>query len=209
MLDVMAEKRRVRVDVETGKPVSRPDFGTRSEAIVREEERAEAQEAEEALVDDPGACSCPRPDPEDWHEVESDWSDITFVKTSLPAAMGVPLSYQSARIRLEAKAAGAGYTIPDDAMVLLGTGRFRRPLMLEVEDVPEDASDVVRPGGVVYTRMVPAPMGEMKKVVSESLDKAKGRYGRKPDGIWLWYLTCRVCSAARNFETMIVAHYRK
>jgi hypothetical protein len=67
---------------------------------------------------------------------------------------------------------------------------------------------VERPGGVVYTRLLPAPPGKVRIAVNTTEDEAKQRYGRGPDDTWLWYLTCRVCSEKRNFETLIVAHYK-
>lgn len=199
----MPQKRRVRVD--SGQPVAprvaQPDFGSGS--------KAPQPATEPAAVDDPDLCACPRLDRDDWHEVESDWRGLTFVRSSLFAFMGVPLNYRSARQNLEAAAVGSGATIPDDAMFFLGRGRFRRQLLLEVDDAPAEARGVVRPGGVGFSRLVPAPMGQMKKVVAETSEIASERYKRKPDAIWLWYLTCRVCSEARNFETLIIAHYRE
>ena len=85
---------------------------------------------------------------------------------------------------------------------------LRRPLMLEIEGAPEKAKGVVRSGGIVYTRLVPAPLGEIRQVVNETNRRAAERYGRKPDSTWLWYLTCRYCSADRDYETLVVAHYR-
>ncbi len=193
----MAEKRRVRVG--TGKPVAQPDFSVPA---------GKRDAARETLVDDPDACRCPRLERMDWHEVESDWSDATFVRTSMNAALGVPLGYQQIRGKLAALAAKASATVPDDAMVLLGEGKFRRPVLLEVEDAPAGAPGIERPGGISFSRLVPAPMGQMKSAVNDTVDAARERYGRKPDAIWLWYLTCRICSAARDFETLVLAHYR-
>ena len=153
-------------------------------------------------------CDCPRLDRDEWHEVESDWSDIAFVKIGMNAVVGVPIGYAGAKDQLIRKAAKAHATIPDDPMVLLGEGAMRRPVMLEVEDIPEAAKDIERPGGVAFTRLVPAPLGQMKHAVAETKSVAKARYGREPDTIWVWYLTCRVCSSEREFETLILAHYR-
>jgi hypothetical protein len=156
-----------------------------------------------------GPCSCPRLDADDWHEVESDWGDIAFVRTSITAAMGVPIGYTAARESLFNQARRAGIPVPDDPMLLLGEGKFRRPVLLEVEDGGTTAKGLFCPGGVIYSRLVPAPMGQIKRVVSETVEKARVRYGRRPDDVWLWYITCRVCSAERDFETLIVAHYKK
>lgn len=164
--------------------------------------------AEEVGEERPG-CNCPELDREDWHEVESDWSDIAFVKGSTNAVLGVPLGFGGIRGELERKAARAGAKVPEDPMFLLGAGRFRRPVMLEVEDAPRGAKDIVFPGGFAFSRLVPAPWGEMQKVVDQTEAIATEKYGRKPDDMWVWYLTCRECSAARNFETLIVAHYRE
>jgi len=155
----------------------------------------------------PVECNCPRLDPADWDGIESDWSDIAFLKTSVSALMGVPIGYGTARHGLEARAKKAGATIPNDAMVLLGGGRMSRKLLLEVEDVP-DSLKVTRPGGVAFTRLLEVPWGKMKEAVQNTTTEAKAKYGRKPDGLWVWYLTCRECSAARRFETLIVAHYK-
>ena len=181
----MAERRRIPID-EEGMPVRREDV------------------PEEA----PEACACPHLDKSDWDGVESDWSDITFVKTTTGAVMGVPVGYDSARDELRKKAAKAGATVPEDAMLLNGAGKFRRPVMLEVEGPARGAKDVERPGGMVYTRLFEAPWGELTKRADETSKEAAAKYGRKPDAIWVWYLTCRHCSRARNFETLVVAHYR-
>ncbi|MCK9517971.1 MAG: hypothetical protein M0R74_02920, partial [Dehalococcoidia bacterium] len=100
-------------------------------------------------------------------------------------------------------------TVPEDAMFLLGAGRFRRPVLLEVEDPKPGAKDVVRPGGFAYTRLVSAPWGEMQKAVDTTESIAREKYGRKPNDLWVWYLTCRECSQERNFETLFVAHFEE
>lgn len=183
----MSNQRRVPLD-ERGLPVRRED--------------AEGEPAP------PAECACPRLDPGDWDAVESDWSDIAFVKTSVSAVLGVPVGFDAAREALRKKAGRVSATIPDDAMLLMGPGKFRRPVLLEVEDVHAGARDIERPGGFVYTRLLPAPWGELPKVAQRVRKEAAGRYGREPDAFWVWYLTCRECSRERNFETLLVAHYR-
>lgn len=152
-------------------------------------------------------CTCPVLDPDEWHDVESDWSDIAFVTSTLNALLGVPVGYARAKAELTGRAQEIGAVVSDDAMLLLGAGRFRRPVMLEVEHPPERARGLTRPGGFVYTRLLPAPWGQMQRVVDETRDKARERYGRDPRDVWLWYLTCRRCSADRDFETLVLAHY--
>jgi len=154
------------------------------------------------------ACDCPRLDPADWNDVESDWADITFLRGTTNAFIGVPVGYAATRTQLLAKAASIGATVPDDAMLLMESGQFRRPVLLEVEGVSPSTKGIWAPGGVAYTRLLPAPWGELKKLVKETESLATAKYGRKPDGMWIWYLTCRICSAERNFETLILAHYR-
>jgi hypothetical protein len=154
-------------------------------------------------------CSCPRLDADDWDHAESDWSDITFLKAATKAVLGVPVGYDTSKKELVAKAAKLGLTVPDDAMLLLGAGRFRRSIMLEVEGAAPSTKGVERPGGIAFSRLVPAPWGSMQTVVDATRDLATDEYGRKPDEVWVWYLTCRICSAARSFETLIVAHYTK
>lgn len=165
------------------------------------------------LDDDAAAeeCACPRLDPEDWHEVESDWSDATFARTSVAAVLGVPLKFGQVRERVRAIADAAGAAVPDDAMLLIGPGRVKRPLMLEVEveGDPESMPGIVMPGGIAFTRLLPAPWGEMKNLARETEAIARKRYGRAPDTLWVWYLTCTHCSSAREYETLFVAHYKK
>lgn len=201
-------KRRVRVDVETRQPVARPQFsgGPLPDLPARPPE--EPDDSPPGSEDAPGLCSCPRLESADWHEVESDWSDIAFVEMSLPSAAGVPIGYQGAFTKLSERAIAMGATVPEQPMLLLGEGRFRRPILLEVDGAPQKAKGLVRPGGVAFTRLVPAPLGEIRHVVNETNRKAAERYGRSPDSTWLWYLTCRYCSAGRDYETLVVAHYR-
>jgi hypothetical protein len=157
----------------------------------------------------PSDCDCPRLDPDDWDGVENDWSDITFVRTTTSAVLGVPVGFDSSREQLRKKASRAGANVPEDAMLLIGSGKFRRPILLEVEDAPDGAKGIERPGGIAFTRLLPAPWGELPKVVERTRKEAREKYGRDPDDTWVWYLTCRVCSNARQFETLIVAHYRE
>ena len=188
----MTERKRRRVPVGAdGQPLAET-------IAVSIDEREEAEDE---------SCDCPVLDSADWDAVESDWSDITFLLGESKAMLGVPTGLRETRDSLMKRAADLGATVPEDAMVLLGEGRFRRPVMLEVEDVPA-AADVVRPGGVAFTRLVEAPLGTIKKVVSGAEADARARYGRTPDNRWVWYLTCRRCSAQRNYETLVIAHYR-
>lgn len=154
-------------------------------------------------------CSCPRLARDDWHDVESDWNDIAFVKSTVTAVLGVPMGYSGDRAGLEKKALALGLTVPEDPMVLLGPGRFRRSMLLEVEGAQPGVKGVEFPGGFVYTRVVEAPWGEMQKVVDEMNDAAAHKYGKAPDDLFVWYLTCRSCSHERNFETLLIAHYRE
>ena len=192
----MAERRRVRVD--TGAPVARPDF---SGAPPELDEDTPVPVAE-------AICGCPRLERDDWHEVQNDWSDIAFVQTSVAAAMGVPLRYNKVYDGLAATAKKLGATVPEDAMLLLGEGKFRRAVMLEVDGVPPGAKGIVRPGGIAFTRIASAPPGAIKEAVEATVAAARRELGRAPDETWLWYLTCRICSGDRDFETLVVAHYR-
>lgn len=153
------------------------------------------------------ACDCPQLDPADWDGVESDWSDITFLRASVKALAGVPVGFDAARDALLARAGALGLEVPEDAMLLIGEGKFSRPLLLEVEGDAHAAKDVVRPGGVAFSRLVEAPWGELAKAARRLRDEARDRYGRPPAAIYAWYLTCPLCSRERNFETLLVAHY--
>ena len=157
-------------------------------------------------TDEPEPCDCPRLEPYEWHEVESDWSDITFARIGIPALFGAPIRFWSNRRKLVGRAEDAG-VVPEDAMLLMGPGRVRRTVMLEVEDADTSRRDIVTPGGVVFTRLVPAPWGQMRSLMKETRNMARERYGRNPAAVWVWYLTCQRCSPERNFETLFVAHY--
>lgn len=190
----MPEMRRVPVDPKK-----------RKEAEELATYAADAAKESEGLT-----CECPELDPEEWHETESDWSDIAFLKSTTTAVLGVPFGYQSTRDELRAKAKDLDLELPEGGMVLLGEGKFRRPVLVEI-DVAQGTRgpDIFRPGGVAFTRLVPGKMGTLGKLLSETTGMAIGRYGRKPDNVWLWYLTCRECSEPRGFETLIVCHYRE
>lgn len=187
----MTQRRRVRVDDHGKKPKQQPPPAAANEPAP------------------PAGCTCPRLEQADWNDVESDWSDIAFLKTSTNALFGVPMGYDAARTGLEARAEKLGLTIPDDAIILLGAGQFRRPILLEVENVPPGTKGVIHPGGIAYSQLVEAPWGEMRHKAGAFTEAATERYGRKPDDVWIWYLTCRECSHERNFETLLIAHYRQ
>jgi hypothetical protein len=214
----MSEMRRVRVDGKKGgRRKAKAPGAPRTVAPTREDAAAQAEAAAPTpeattpdAVEDVEECVCPRLDAEDWHEAESDWGDIAFLRGSTTAVLGVPVGYQAMARELTQKAKESGYIVPEDPMVLLGQGKFRRPVMVEVE--PGEAAparDLIRPGGVAFTRLLPAPYGKLGKVVDETANLAREKYGRKPDDTWVWYLTCRHCSGPRDFETLIVAHYRE
>ncbi len=161
------------------------------------------------VYEDPIDCDCPHLDHMDWDEAENDWSDIAFLRGTTNAVMGVPFGYQSLTAELRAKAAKRGFVVPEDAMVLLGEGKFRRPLLLEVDVAPSETKDIYRPGGIAFTHIAPGPPGKVKDVLDETKMLAKEKYGRDADAEWIWYLTCRICSAAREYETLVALHYRK
>lgn len=157
---------------------------------------------------EPVRCPCPRLERDDWDDVESDWSGIAFLRAGTTAILGVPVGYAGSRAQLGKKAAKLGLVVPDDAMFLIGAGRFRRPVMLEVEGAAPGQRGVFHPGGLAYSRLVSAPWGQMGRVVEETRARARERYGRAPDALWLWYLTCRECSQEREYETLVIAHYK-
>ena len=97
-------------------------------------------------VEEEGECDCPRLDAADWDNVESDWSDITFLRGSTKALLGVPVSFAATRDELRTKAASLGATVPEDAMLLMGSGQFRRPVLLEVEGVTPSMKGIEAPG---------------------------------------------------------------
>lgn len=202
----MPERRRVRVD-DRKQRVTPPLIAREAAepAVAPPGESPDDAPAEAESV----VCQCPRLDPADWHDVESDWSDITFLRTTCRAAFGVPVGFSDARDDLEREAASLGGTIPEDAMLLIGEGRFRRPLLLEVEGVDPGHDRVYAPGGVAYSRLVSAPIGVIKKEHAATVEAARRRFGRAPDDVWTWYITCRICSGERDFETLFAAHYRE
>ncbi len=204
----MTERKRVPVSAKEGGPRRRAVPDSLPVSHDEADAAAGAEASAEAAAEGP-VCDCPILDPADWDDVESDWSDIAFLKTTSTAVLGVPMGFGSARAGLAAGAGKIGATVPENAMLLLGPGRFRRTLLLEVEVAPADTKGVERPGGFVYTRLLPAPWGQMRGQMDATRDAAREKYGRNPDHMWIWYLTCRVCSAARNFETLFVAHYRR
>lgn len=182
----MTERRRVPVSRQTGEPMV-PD---------------------PPVAEEPETCECPYLEAEEWDRVESDWSDITFVQAHVKAVMGVPMSFPALRDGLRVRAEELDAAIPPDAMLLLGPGRFRRPVLLEVEGADPAAEGVVQPGGIAWSRLVQAPLGSLQRFVDEAKIEAREQYGQDPDDMYIWYLTCRVCSSERNYETLIVAHYR-
>ncbi len=153
-------------------------------------------------------CACPRLDPEEWHEVESDWSGAKFLRGRVWSAFGVPLTYHRAWRGLEERARRHGLPVAEEPMVLLGPGRLARTLLLELADDAPVTPAVWQPGGFAFSRLVPAPLGAMKRELAATVEEARKRYGRPPDAVWIWYLTCASCSRARNFETLFLAHYR-
>ena len=81
--------------------------------------------ASEVPDDEDESCDCPVLDPVDWDGVESDWGDITFLKGTSKAMLGVPTGLRETRDELRDRADAIGASVPEDAMVLLGEGRFR------------------------------------------------------------------------------------
>jgi hypothetical protein len=155
-------------------------------------------------------CKCPLLDPDDWNAVESDWSDIQFLRGTTPAVLGVPLRFSATRDRLVKKAKQLGGKLPEDAMILVGNGKFRRDILVELDNnrkIPSNKK-IFDPGGVSFTKIYEAPWGQMRNLMTEFETQATARYGRRPDKTWVWYLTCQICTTERNFETLFVAHYK-
>ncbi len=149
------------------------------------------------------------------------WSKVKHIKGAADAKRGKIFSKLSKEITLAAKAGGGSpdmnarlrtailsakaQNMPNDTIdraVKKGTGE------IEGAAIEEIVYEGYGPGGVAFTRLLEVPWGKMKEAVQNTTTEAKAKYGRKPDGLWVWYLTCRECSAARKFETLIVAHYK-
>lgn len=158
-------------------------------------------------VDDSEPCDCPQLDPAEWHEAENDWSDIQFLRTHIKALAGVPMGFTALKSELIDRALASGATVPGDPMILLGEGRFRRPLLIEIEDAPPDLDGLFEPGGFAFTLLEKAPPGTVGKLEKQAREAAAAKYGRQPDHLWLWYLTCGRCSGERDFETLFVSHF--
>ena len=155
-------------------------------------------------------CKCPILDPEEWNAIESDWNDIRFLRGAAFAIFGVPLRFGATRNALIKTAKKLSGKLPEDAMILIGSGRFRREILIELDNhkkIP-DNKRIFEPGGFSFTRIYEAPWGQMRNLMTGFENQATTRYGRKPDQTWVWYLTCQICTTARNFETLFVAHYR-
>ena len=97
-----------------------------------------------------------------------------------------------------------------DAMILIGSGRFRREILIELDNLETipDNKRIFAPGGFSFTKIYEAPWGQMRNLMTEFETQATARYGRRPDKTWVWYLTCQICTTERNFETLFVAHYK-
>ncbi len=173
----MTEPRRIPLD-ERGMPVRKEDV---------------SEQAHEIASD----CDCPRLDPDDWDGVENDWSDISFVRTSTSAVLGVPVGFDGSREALRKKAAKAGATVPEDAMLLIGSGKFRRPILLEVEDALGGKALTARRDRL--HRQLPAPWGSSEGCGTQPPGSA-AKYGRERTTSG-WYLTCRLCSKARELRS--------
>lgn len=212
-------KRRVRVDrynvPETSEQADSVSAGASDSLPAAEDalvdgstgQSSQALEATEQEEEFPESCGCPVLDHADWHRVESDWSDISFLRLHAGAVFGVIANYQKLLDRVLAEAESVGLKPPDEPMVLLGPGKFRRPVLVEVEDTEETSVSLVRPGGFAYTQIVSAPPGQITDILAEAANTAGDKYGREPSAMWTWYLTCRKCSADREFETLFVAHF--
>ena len=95
----------------------------------------------------PVECNCPRLDPADWDGIESDWSDIAFLKTSVCALMGVPIGYGTARHGLEARAKKAGATIPKGTVVRwTSSDKGSGNVTLAADLAPNATIDVIESG---------------------------------------------------------------
>ena len=155
-------------------------------------------------------CKCPRLDPDEWNAIESDWNDIRFLRGAAPALFGVPLRFEATRNTLVKTAKQLSGKLPEDAMILIGSGRFRREILIELDNLETipDNKRIFAPGGFSFSKIYEAPWGQMRNLMTEFETQATARYGRRPDKTWVWYLTCQICTTERNFETLFVAHYK-
>ncbi|MFH1284096.1 MAG: hydrolase [Candidatus Peregrinibacteria bacterium] len=147
------------------------------------------------------ACKCPEVKAEDWDKKRTQLNKM-FYKTFSPKLFYFPFSIAVDINRAIQGAKKAGYTVPDNAMILDTGGMFMGSVMVEVQGAKEGDKNVVSFAGKnLYTKVCTRPWKEMRADIMD----LERELGAKPKEFYMWYTACPKCIDTKNVKTVLIA----
>jgi len=96
----------------------------------------------------------------------------------------------------------AGYTVPENPMVLDTGGMFLGNIMVEVQGANEGDKNVVSfMNKEVYTKASKVDWKDIKKDITA----LETELGAKPKELYMWYTACPECVSGRECKTILIA----
>lgn len=146
-------------------------------------------------------CGCPIIDAAQWDKQQKQL-DKTFYQTFSPRILFKPFSWAIDLDRATRAAKKAGYTVPQNPMILDSAGMFWAKLLLEVNGAqPGDKNIVSLAGKNLYTKVSTRPWSEMKI----DLQELETELGKKPQQVYCWWTACPKCIDQKEIKTVFIA----
>jgi hypothetical protein len=125
--------------------------------------------------------------PEFWEEGQFDWEKKVFYTVPLSCMLGTPNKLSDDVARLRAEIASKGYTIKEDAMLLMQPGFLKGQLMINIMRPKDyDASVMELEKSKIFSAVHNGPLKTAKKQAKELAAKVQSVKGLSPTNTFIW-----------------------
>lgn len=146
---------------------------------------------------------CPKFDPTPWDDVNFDWNNKLFVKSSVFTIFYMPVNFGSVMKKLDKKILDAGADWSEGICLSDHTSSWNMDLYVSVDNkVPSLENHLMN--GRFYSKVYEGPFRDTGKWFKD-FEKILTEKGYAKSKIYAWYTTCPRCAKkyGKNYVVMI------
>jgi hypothetical protein len=149
----------------------------------------------------PTGC-CPPFDPGPWDGREVAFHDRLFVKERVHSVFHVPLDFERAVLRANARIQAAGAAPAQGLMLSDERSAWKSDLYIDVTR-PVPGAEMARLSGTFLTKVYDGPFRDAGKWMADMKRHVAGQ-NRRPEKIFLGYTTCPRCAKAYGHNYVVL-----
>jgi hypothetical protein len=146
---------------------------------------------------------CPQFDPIPWDNVNFEWNDKLFVKSSVCTFFYMPLNFGSVMRKMDKKVSEAGADWSEGICLSEHTSKWNMNLYVSVDkEVSTLESRIFT--GKFFSKVYEGPFQESGKWF-KNFDQVLKEKGYTDDKVYAWYTTCPKCAKkyGKNYVVMV------